>query len=204
MNALIEINLLIIFIDYIFPALDSIRVSLLRPRINEELCASKDSIRLIDTLLVCGTDVNSTPNQLVAFRALSNLFAHPVGEALAITHSSIIFKALSKSLSSNKNVEIALSTVFLNFSVSFDNHEHDSGLKFDCLATVINHLNAFKEPEAQFRSLVSLGTLIYNDSDIKSSLKSDDVLSLIKKFTNCSNPEKLGKCAQQLLELIEK
>ncbi len=141
---------------------------------------------------------------MVAFRALSNLFAHPVGEALAITHSSIIFKALSKSLSSDKNVEIALSTIFLNFSVSFHSHEHDSGLKFDCLATVINHLNAFKEPEAQFTSLVSLGSLAHNDSTIKSSLKSDHVFSIIKKFTNCSNPEKLGKCAQQLLELIEK
>ncbi|CAG2118513.1 unnamed protein product, partial [Medioppia subpectinata] len=67
----------------IFPALDLIRLSLLLPQINEDLCASKDSLRLIDTLLVCGTDANSTPNQLVAYRALANMFAHTVGEHLA-------------------------------------------------------------------------------------------------------------------------
>lgn len=187
--------------DYIFPALDLIRVSLLLPQINEELSASKDSMRLIDTLLVCGTDANSTPNQTVAYRALSNLFAHPLGEQLAITNSSIIFKALSKPLSTNKTVEIGLATIFLNFAVSFHNNEPNSELKFECFTTVLKHLNEVNEPEAIFRYLVCLGTLAYNDSNISSLLKSQEVLPLIKKLTNCLNSEKVGKCAQKLLEL---
>ena len=189
------------FADYIFPAVDLIRVSLLLPRVNEELCASKDSVRLIDTLLVCGTDVSSTPNQMVAFRAISNMFIHPVGEQLAITNGPIIFKALSKPLSTNKNVLIALSTVFLNFSVSYRNTEPNSGHKFECFAAIINHLNGMTEPEAVFRYLVALGTLAQNDSLIGPNLKSEDVLPMIKKFTNTSNPEKVRKCAQKLLEL---
>ena len=181
--------------------MDLIRVSLLLPKINEELCASKDSIRLIDTLLVCGTDVNSTPNQMVAYRALSNMFSHPVGEHLALTNSPIIFKALAKPMSNNKNVLISLSTVFLNFAVSYQNKDTNSEHKFQCFATVVNHLSGITESEALFRYLVALGTLAQNDSNISLLLKSEDVLTLIKKLSISSNPEKVVKCAQKLLEI---
>ena len=175
-------------------------MSLLLPRVNEELCASKDSVRLIDTLLVCGTDANSTPNQTVAYRALSNMFAHPVGENLAITNASIIFKALSKPLSTNRNVLTALSTVFLNFAVSYKT-EPNSEHKFECFAVVVNHLKEVNESEAVYRYLIALGTLANNDSIISPLLKSEDVLPLINKFTNTSNQEKIRKCAQKLLDL---
>ena len=197
----IDFKTIVCFADYIFPAIDLIRVSLLLPKINEELCASKDSVRLIDTLLVCGTDANSTPNQMVAFRALSNMFSHPVGEQLAITNASIIFKALSKPLSTNKNVLIALSTVFLNFAVSYQNKDSNSEHKFECFAAVVQHLQAMTESEAVFRYLVALGTLANHDSNISPLLKSEDISPLIKKFTNSSNPEKVRNCAQKLLEL---
>ncbi|XP_054161427.1 phospholipase A-2-activating protein-like [Oppia nitens] len=187
---------------YIFPALDLIRASLLLPQINEDLCASKDSMRLIDTLLVCGTDANSTPNQLVAYRAICNLFAHPVGQHLALANGSIIFKALSKPLSTNKNAMTALSTIFLNFAITFNKtNEQNSEQKFQCFTTVINHLNEIIEPEAVYRLLVSLGTLAFNDSNINNLFKNEELLDLLKKIKSNIKEEKVVKCVDLLLEM---
>lgn len=183
-----------------------IRVSLLLPRVNEELCASKDSARIIDTLLVCATDANSTPNQLLALRTLSNLFTHPVGEALAITNCPIILKALSNSFSANRNVQIAEATLGLNFAVSFCKEENNSNanLKIECLTSIISHLINTNEPEANFRHLVALGTLSYKDNNILNLLKNEETLKVLKKLSAQMNPAKVGKCAEYLLNIINR
>lgn len=191
--------------SHIFPALDLIRASLLIPKINEELSASKDSARLIDTLLVCATDSSSDPNQLLALRALCNMFSHPVGEALVFTHAATIFKALNACpLSTNKNIQIAQSTLYLNYAVSFyKTHQHD-GLKFECLTAVFTMMKPDADPEVQFRLLVSIGTLIQNDSNVLQLIKSEDVVSILDALTKrLDNPEKLIKCAQLLLKIIK-
>ena len=193
--------MLCIFSGHIFPALDLIRASLLLPQINEDLCASKDSARLIDTFLVCATDADSTPNQIVAFRALSNLFAHPVGEQLAISFASVIFKALSKLLSSNKNVLVSFSTVYLNFAVSFHKTEPNSELKFECFTSIVHHLNSVVEPEAVYRLLVALATLAHHDSNLTPVLKSEEVSVIIKKLSSSCKSDKVVNCAQQILQL---
>ena len=138
---------------------------------------------------------------MVAYRALSNMFAHLLGEHLALTHCPIIFKALAKPMSADENVLISLSTVFLNFAVSYQNKDTIPEHKFQCFATVVQHLSGITEPEALFRYLVALGTLALNDSNISSLLKSADVLTLIKKLSISSNSEKVVKCAQKFLEI---
>lgn len=129
------------------------------------------------------------------------MFAHPVGEQLAITYASVIFKALSKFSSNNRNVLIALSTVYLNFAVSFQKTEPNPELKFECFTAIIQRLDSIVEPEAVYRLLIALGTLVHNDHNLSPIATAQEVSSTIKKFTTPSNPDKVAKCAKQLLEL---
>ncbi|RWS25934.1 phospholipase A-2-activating protein-like protein, partial [Leptotrombidium deliense] len=113
--------------QYLFPALDLLRMALLLPKVNEALSASKDSVRMVDTLLISATDANSTPNQICALRALSNLFSHSLGQALMISHAGVVFKAISEcKQSTNKNVQIACSTIYINYSVVFSKEQNES------------------------------------------------------------------------------
>lgn len=128
------------------------------------------------------------------------MFAHPVGEQLALTNTQVIFKALSRVNSSNKNVLISLATIYLNFAVSFSKPEPNSELKFECFTSIVHHLNSITESEAVFRFLVGLGTLGHNDPNLTLVLKSEEVVAIVKKFTNPSNPEKVSSCAKSLLK----
>lgn len=195
----------IFLVAYIFPALDLLRLALLLPKVNEDICASKDSIRLIDTLLICATDNSSVPNQMLALRSLCNLFSHSIGESLAVTHSNTILKAVDAcGKSQNKNVQVALSTLYLNYAIHLNSDKNsDQALKFECLTHIASLLTKNLDPEAQYRLMVALGTLIATNAELRQMTKSEDLFKVVNNLVSCTNPAKVGNCAEQLSSLLK-
>ena len=58
------------------------------------------------------------------------------------------------------------------------------------------------DPEAQFRSLVTLGTMLVNDKHLIDLIRSEELFGFLQKLANSSN-DKLSKCAQQLHSKIK-
>ncbi|RWS17113.1 phospholipase A-2-activating protein-like protein [Dinothrombium tinctorium] len=188
--------------QYIFPALDLLRLSVLLPKVTETLCTSKDSIRLLDTLLIYATDSSSTPNQMLSLRTLCNLFSHQLGQAFMVNYSSTIFKALGMSniQTTHKNVQIALSTIFLNYAVYLST-DSNTALKMECLSSITFIIKEKIDGEAMFRLLVALGTLL-SDKQLLNLSKSEELYNLIANLKTCTNPEKVGKCAEKICKLL--
>jgi phospholipase A-2-activating protein len=194
---------------YIFPALDLLRMSLLHPKVNQELASGKDAPRLVDTLLVCATDVTSTPNQITALKALCNLFSHVMGEALAVTWSPTVLKAVTVcSDSANKSVQTALATLYFNYSVHVTK-EAGSGRKCspldsDTFFGISSSLKDSLDAEAKYRLLAGFGNLVTSCPDVREMAKSGEVMALLQTVSqNSRNPDKVRDSAEAIHGLLK-
>lgn len=125
---------------------------------------------IIDALALSGVfdDQDRANNIMLAMRALSNLFETAPGRDLAdnsFERVHALVKPASQNPSSNRNLTIAITTLYLNFATLFASASHaqlpSSGdralLLLDDLAKLIASSG---ESEAVYRGLVAAGTLL--------------------------------------------
>ncbi|XP_039260144.2 phospholipase A-2-activating protein-like [Styela clava] len=136
-----------------------------------------------------GNEKHVNANRLLSLRTLCNLFESPDGSAFLTAGYKDIFQALSAGFTSgldenkapfygNKNVQIAAATLLLNFAVLVSNSSTKNkklspiveklcdAVRSSCVEIAIVHLVAGEhtsDPEAIFRYLVCLGTLLTGD-----------------------------------------
>lgn len=135
------------------------------------------------------------PTQMLTLRILVNCFHHENGRQLLLSQrDQIITQALNCRLTANKNVQIALATLLLNYSISLQDRVDEEG-KSQCLLAVASVLENPMDPEAEFRLLVCLGTLISNDQETKVLAKSLDLQDLIIPMQTRLDPKKVSDCA---------
>ncbi|XP_034946377.1 phospholipase A-2-activating protein [Chelonus insularis] len=196
--------------EYVFPALDITRLVVLNKTINDQLC-NDNLVPIIqrhlkkDALLA---------NQMLTFRLLSNMFNHEKGERLDLMNADNVLKYLSD-LSSlgNKNNQIAIATYILNLVIAFYKTDNVPGRTKVC-NVIIKIFAGLKDPEAVFRILVALGTLLTiarnnieeNKALIQIIQQSNETVELLKSMSiskSMLDPHgRVSKCSTHILNLI--
>lgn len=109
--------------------------------------------------------------------------------------------------------QVAIATYILNLTVALNNKSDDLSSRLRILALMTVLLDKLKDPEAIFRGLVALGTLIAltNNADDKNTLvqllkHSENTIALLKSSSISKSMldahGKISKCSKQILDLI--
>lgn len=183
----------------LFPVLDFVRMAVLLPKICEHLCNDNFANNFFEILLQSATNENSTPNQYLSLRCLCNLFKNAEAEQFLANYTETILNKMSLCIQSgNKNVQVAVSTLFMNFSLFLGKRLADNqGQRTDLALNAIQMLQAQFDSEAQFRSLVTLGTILEQDKHMGSLIKSEELFKFLKTLS--SKDDKIGKCSKFLI-----
>merc|ERR1719414_1268426 len=148
----------------VFPALDLVRAVLLHPATQGLLLEKEMLDKIFSAALRNLTKEAPAPAQMLSLRILSNMFASSKGEEMLRTYRDSvltrIFQELFPIAEDNKNIQIAASTLLLNYSVSI-NRKMDDESQIQMLSTLcINFLTFITDWEARFRTLVAIGTML--------------------------------------------
>eukprot|EP00795_Rhopilema_esculentum_P010393 gene10393-19090_t len=167
----------------------------------DELAALADSLEI-----VCNhKDINEEQCQLL-LEVIDKLLKWPVklmfpgldSVRLLIMLKFINEKLLSHEVASNfiDTVRQAASyCVALRSSPSFED-------KVPLLHGISEVLQLELDGESQFRLLVAMGTLIFEDTESLSFASSIGLKSILEKLQSVKDPSKVGDCASQLLNII--
>ncbi|XP_023235769.1 phospholipase A-2-activating protein-like isoform X2 [Centruroides sculpturatus] len=186
--------------EMVFPGLDILRLAVREINVNRRVCEAA-GMQLINHLLTFLFPESQPANKMLALRTLSNLFTHPPGEKLLASQRERILNFASHcSASDNKNVQISLATLYLNYAVLLQNSTIE--IKSQCLNRIFQALSNYNDSEAQFRLLVSLGTFIWKDEPAINYAKLLDFPAYVEKMTEVKDPSKVGLCAEYLLSVF--
>ncbi|XP_076047621.1 phospholipase A2 activator protein [Oratosquilla oratoria] len=188
--------------EHIWPVLDILRLALLSPAMHSLWIKTIGGDTLVNHLAQLLRSSRTVNTQMLALRCFANLAADMDGcHLLAQNRDLIVSAAVEISPYPNKGMEIAVATLLMNYSVIYlragkleDRCQVASGL-----GTL---LACCKDPEAQFRALVGLGTLLASDKEVQPLVKNLDLKPLVQLLCNTTDPVKVGKCAQQLVSMM--
>lgn len=145
---------------------------------------------------------SAAANQILSLKVVCNMFAQPQGFKLCMDkRDRVIASALNLKLTKNKNVQIALGTLFLNYSVGLFGTLDLEG-KSQTLAAAVEVLKGNPDAEAAFRLFIAMGTLIHKDETVLNLAQSMNVQSLLGNYLMMQNPKKVPECAGFLAELF--
>ena len=154
------------------PGLDLLRILAASTPATAEYKSSTGT-SIVETLEASGVfaDKDRPNNIMLAIRVFANLFETDEGRTLADSQYSnihILVKSASEGTSgmtSNRNIIIALTTLYINFAVLFTSPSHlelpssiDRGLEL--LDDLVSIISSSTDSEALYRALVAIGTLL--------------------------------------------
>jgi phospholipase A-2-activating protein len=146
--------------DKRLPALDLLRLVLAFEEPAAFLVSPEQN--LLPGLLKSGVFTETSPpnNTMMAIRCLSNLLQTEKGRLLASTEFDNIHPLISPFLTStNRNLIIALTTLYINYSVLL-NSENNADRALSLLDDLSKILTTATDSEAVYRALVATGTLL--------------------------------------------
>ncbi|CAG8450569.1 5305_t:CDS:10 [Acaulospora morrowiae] len=156
-----------------FPGIDLLRLLILYSPIPAQYDLDGDIINLLISSSNINSWVEGTPptkeqetNTMLGLRALANLFDTKEGREVLRRKAETIIELISPilKLSTNKNLRVALVTVFLNFSVEFQTNPNDDAI-LQIIAIFAETLGSEADSEVLYRSIVTLGTVVsYNQA----------------------------------------
>ncbi|XP_072173006.1 phospholipase A-2-activating protein-like [Diadema setosum] len=188
--------------EHVFPGLDVLRLAIRHPVVNQSFCNARDGEAFLNQLLSLATDAGPVPNHMLVLRTLCNCFSQSEGRMLVATHRDRVGEAAMHSLKiTNKNVHVAVATIILNFAVLLHTGT-DIEAKSQFVAMATTQLADEKDPEAQFRLLVCLGTLVVGDENSQAIANSLDAARIVKGLAGVMEPAKIGRCATLLGKLL--
>ncbi|XP_022687137.1 phospholipase A-2-activating protein-like isoform X2 [Varroa jacobsoni] len=192
--------------EFIFPALDVLRCAIRSEAVNSLMCGGAGSSQLVAR--IASLIASPAPaNRMLALRFFVNMFLREAGQRLANREWEKILKVSSEfGFNGNKNTQIALGSLYLNFVLLCNSEAEQETNTFRSqwlvrsMAEVISRLS---DPEAQFRLLLALGTLLHGNRDLcslASRLNLADTLSDL--CTRGQESVKLVQCAQQCINYV--
>ncbi|XP_012286021.1 phospholipase A-2-activating protein [Orussus abietinus] len=195
--------------EIVFPALDIARLAVLQRQANSELCS--DELLQVVRRHIKPTAIPS--NQMLTFRLLANMFLHEKGENLALRYRDELLKALLELPSmGSKNNQVAIATYMLNLIVALNKRDDTPG-RTRVLNVMFTVLPLLQEPEAVFRALVGLGTVLAATPDpddrnelIRAVRQSETALGVLRTMSESTvdlgAQNKLANCSKQIIDLI--
>ncbi|XP_064605533.1 phospholipase A-2-activating protein-like [Liolophura sinensis] len=187
--------------DVLFPVLDILRAVIRQPAVNQYFCST--GLTSLEEVIKYISPGASAPNQMLSLRVMCNLFSQSTGEKFNMKHRDTILGAAVNCLQgSTKNIQVALTTLLLNYSVSLV-RTPDEEFKPQCVSACIQVLSHPQlDPEAIFRILVALGTLLEDDPTSLAVARSLDIQNLLQPLSNHPEPKKVSECSTLLLSLL--
>jgi phospholipase A-2-activating protein len=141
-------------------------------------------------------------NTMMAVRALSNLFKTTIGRAIASEEFDNIHGFVGPFLtSSNRNLIIAITTLFINYSVLLTG-ENNADRVLSLLDSLAKILNSVTDSEAVYRALVATGTLLCLGSDFCEAGR--DILNLGAAVSVAENNVKEPRVKNVATEIRQK
>lgn len=142
------------------PALDLLRLALTLEEPAAYLVSPEQN--LVGGLVESGAFSQDSPpnNTMMAVRCVSNLLQTEKGRLLASTEFDSIHPLISPFVTaSNRNLIIALTTLYINYSVLLTS-ENNADRALSLLDDLAKILNSATDSEAVYRALVATGTLL--------------------------------------------
>lgn len=192
----------VFFSEQVFPALDIMRVALRNEKVNEHFCNSKDGPEFLQTL-VKFVDAEQPPtNRMLALRAIANLSCHKDGEDLLLANCEDLLPLFSAACATtNKNIEIAASTVLLNLAVLLK-HTDEIESKAQLISVLATCAKVVADPEARFRICVALGTIVWKDDNSTAIAQSLEIGRVLENWAHSCEQGKLQECASGVSNLL--
>uniref|UniRef100_H2YA00 Phospholipase A-2-activating protein n=1 Tax=Ciona savignyi TaxID=51511 RepID=H2YA00_CIOSA len=206
--------------EFVFPVLDLLRFSIsCQPATTQQICQNKAP----ELLVILLTHIRSSvpANRLLSIRILNNLFKSPDGNAFLLAGCSEVIDSVCSFLPSNpnptpgnnKNIQVTVATLFINYGVLIRSASRGSPAIEKmrapattlCIRAVVRHLEKFDAfvPEAIFRHLVAIGTLIASDQVALQSARSLNAQSIVKKAADYHNStDKIQDCSKFLIQIL--
>ena len=102
----------------------------------------------------------------------------------------------------NKQAQIAMTTVLLNYAVAFTSKQVSKESQNTCMSLCLLFLQGMTETEARFRNLVTLGTLLAADASNVMEAKKMDAKERVDAVKLLDTSEKVQQCAAALLQSL--
>lgn len=189
--------------ELLFPVLDVLRYVFLSSDLFGGLLSLKEPSELLQ-LFFGIIDQDNVKNRFLVMRAICNLFQHSSGRKVILDNASILLENVAKlKACTDKNLQVAVSSFFLNLSV-LTHQLNDDMLKSSILSNISDFLTFVSDEEAFFRYIVALGTVAISDEIYVAVIKSLglDVCLKTHRF-RCEPPsEKVKKSSDSLLALL--
>ncbi|RKF83591.1 Ubiquitin homeostasis protein lub1 [Golovinomyces cichoracearum] len=145
---------------------------------------------------------------MMAIRAIANLFSSVEGRSLARKEFKKTHDLMTSSISSttNRNLLVAVTTVYINYSVYLINEKDSNSVDLSIKITdlLINILKKQIDSEVIYRALVALGTLVSINENIRCALNDKYGIEVLTKnsMSKASDP-RIRKVCQEILDLLK-
>jgi phospholipase A-2-activating protein len=148
------------------------------------------------------TESSPPNNTMMAIRCLSNLLQTDKGRTLASTEFDKIHPLVSPFLTSpNRNLIIALTTLYINYSVLLTS-ENNADRALSLLDDLSRILNSATDSEAIYRALVATGTLLSLGPDFCEAGR--DILQIGDAVQHAEQKVKEPRIKKVIAEIREK
>lgn len=192
--------------DQVFPALDILRLAIFHPRLKATF-QEEGVIDNLFSLLFTNISPKSTSTcQMLALRTLVNLFSiEECRKKLLQLRDSVITRVSAMFPTDNKNVQIAMATLMLNYCVALSGAAEPSEGQAQCLTSLgllFLDSDAITDPEAKYRTLVALGTLLSGKhAEQNARIAHDmDVAIKVQHWKQLEDTDKIQRCAQLIIQ----
>ena len=195
--------ILYIIIETVFPVLDVFRIAVKHSSVSNHFYSPTDGVVLVKH--ICGLITHSAPIPCVVtgLRILTNSFLQPSGLSLMLQEMDIILTAMNSCINlQNRNVQVAMCTVLLNYAVAVKNTD-DMEAKSHILNVVSALTHMTLDGEAVFRLLVCLGTLVSSNESSIAIAVSLDLQLFVQKHAVSKEPTKVSNCSKYLVPILK-
>ena len=193
--------------EYLIPVLDILRLASRHSPVYEFLV--RDSSKYLDMLI--GLINSSVPNCMLIYRMMAHFVAHhSVNPKIMELRETLLSMSVSAIVNTDssftkhsqwKNVQIAIATLMLNYSVLL--HKIPSApleAKANLLNSIVEVVSKLEDEEALFRALSAAGTLITSGEDSLAIAQSLELRSSIEHLRNV--PGKVSECVNEILAVL--
>lgn len=189
--------------ERVWPSLDLLRLCLRSSAVQDRWIKGDKGASIVSLLTSLLRPPSPAASQLLAIRCLANLAAHPPGcNQLTTSADQLLATVTELAPFPNKNLEIASATLLLNCSVLLTRKTKELSDLCQVVSGLGTILLSCKEPEAQYRALVGLGTVLSSASaECRQFAITLDLRPLLEGLAQ-SSCIKVRECSTQLVSAL--
>jgi len=188
------------------PGLDLLRLLVVSP---DAASFSHRDQNIIDVFLAGATETDSPAENhvMMAVRGFGNLFETAEGRRVALANFDKISSTVKTFVAStNRNLLVAISTLFINYAVLFTS-ELSTDTSFEhvlsCLDVLTKIIEKQKDSEVVYRALVALGTLLTLDDEAKGAARDVyDVKALVGRVSGATVDKRIKEIGKEVVGLL--